>query len=721
MALPMLVNGADCGPINPLQGLTKQLDRDRGLQQDHFGAGRAGSSKEVFRSQYTSTPGIDQDAARFFSANVGSSSASPAPFDLSLMHNALPATASSHAQTPLHSTPSMKVSSTAWASDFMQHPPGRETQSALTQAFLSQPQPVHASPIHQEMGGTHQPEPTTWAPGFVNRMSSMTYQRPFNALGQASTPQLAQSPQYQVDDLKWNEAFSTHESVHVLPETVTEEALTRRAEDPDELARAAGSLIQAVQNEQNPKFQKSAFLGLMKQLRDGDVTVEGDKMVPKEGIQSEGINGWATDFQATSDVKGKGRAVERPIPSAYGYHSSTVDLIQVPQTPAVDESNGMSAEDEIDAYFRQENDAYIKYHNPQMAEQHPGLPSGLQAQTAEWDKLQDDWSKFEVTATGLRSVADYQFAQNNPYLNSEATRHHSMHSYSSESLHESVLQMEAAVQRDPKNAEAWYSLGVKQQENEREMKAISALRQALKLNPKHLPSWVAIAISHTNDGNRVGAHAAIQEWVNRNQRYSGAVEEYRRQFPMSDDMTQMDKTTYLVNCLVHMSRSTGEEIDADIQIALAVLMNSTEAYEKSKDCFLVALALRPDEPQLYNRVGATLANNGQASDALQYYYKALELNPSYIRARFNLGISCINLRRYQEASSHILDALALQEADAIRNHDGSDDKRGVTSTALWDSLKTCCLHLRRLDLATLCDRRDLEGETSPCSSSRLIH
>ena len=70
------------------------------------------------------------------------------------------------------------------------------------------------------------------------------------------------------------------------------------------------------------------------------------------------------------------------------------------------------------------------------------------------------------------------------------------------------------------------------------------------------------------------------------------------------------------------------------------------------------------------------------------------------------------LQRYQEASSHILDALALQESDAVRNLDGTDDKRGVTSTALWDSLKTCCLHLRRLDLASLCDRRDLEGENA---------
>ena len=36
---------------------------------------------------------------------------------------------------------------------------------------------------------------------------------------------------------------------------------------------------------------------------------------------------------------------------------------------------------------------------------------------------------------------------------------------------------------------------------------------------------------------------------------------------------------------------------------------------------------------LYNRVGATLANSGHADEALQYYYRALELNPGYIRAR----------------------------------------------------------------------------------------
>ena len=33
MSLPLLVNGAECGPSNPLQGLSKRFDQDRGVQQ----------------------------------------------------------------------------------------------------------------------------------------------------------------------------------------------------------------------------------------------------------------------------------------------------------------------------------------------------------------------------------------------------------------------------------------------------------------------------------------------------------------------------------------------------------------------------------------------------------------------------------------------------------------------------------------------------------------
>ena len=68
-------------------------------------------------------------------------------------------------------------------------------------------------------------------------------------------------------------------------------------------------------------------------------------------------------------------------------------------------------------------------------------------------------------------------------------------------------------------------------------------------------------------------------------------------------------------------------------------------------------------------------------------------------------------QRYGEAAQYILDALVLQDNDGVHDIGRVNEKRGITSDALWDSLKTTCVHMQRVDLATLCDKQDLEGRT----------
>ena len=143
--------------------------------------------------------------------------------------------------------------------------------------------------------------------------------------------------------------------------------------------------------------------------------------------------------------------------------------------------------------------------------------------------------------------------------------------------------MEAAVQRDPSNAARWYELGVKQQENEREQKAVQALRRALELDPTLLSAWLALAVSHTNEGDRMGAYNAIREWVERNPRYAAAVEQFRTLNPDAPDARPSEKLAKLMQCLMSIVReNAGGEIDADIQIALAVLLNTNEVRTSSR-------------------------------------------------------------------------------------------------------------------------------------------
>jgi len=158
-----------------------------------------------------------------------------------------------------------------------------------------------------------------------------------------------------------------------------------------------------------------------------------------------------------------------------------------------------------------------------------------------------------------------------------------LHSDVAHSRHrQNVLELEAAVQRNVENATAWFELGVKQQENEREHKALQALECAVELDPSHLPAWLALAISYTNDNNRQGTYDAIYEWVNRNAKYQNAVRQFFAQNVTNNSSLLAERYSQLIQCLITMARSdTTGEIDADIQIALAVLLNTNEVCRRT--------------------------------------------------------------------------------------------------------------------------------------------
>lgn len=65
----------------------------------------------------------------------------------------------------------------------------------------------------------------------------------------------------------------------ILDEAQERHSQDREAGDADDLARTAGQLLENVKGDQSRKFQESNFLSLMRQLRDKEVRVEGDKLV----------------------------------------------------------------------------------------------------------------------------------------------------------------------------------------------------------------------------------------------------------------------------------------------------------------------------------------------------------------------------------------------------------------------------------------------------------
>lgn len=287
------------------------------------------------------------------------------------------------------------------------------------------------------------------------------------------------------------------------------------------------------------------------------------------------------------------------------------------------------------------------------------------AQQREWEALQDamDADMMEETIAAAEQASGYSFQRNNPYVaDSEFTttsRHHRFHlgssplastsQYSASSAtsgpppSEGVLEKEAAVQRDPTSAQAWLELGIKQQENEREPMAIRALERALTLDPSLDEAELALAVSYTNEGERPKAFEALEKWVNLkvdgSPTYRIAVAELGKDNALSEELLNGsdqrnpvfaaglgERHAKLMETLITLARAGGTStsstaggtaVDADVQIALGVLFNTSEEYDKAGDCFAAALQTRPEDPLLFNRLGATLANSGKAEEAIQ--------------------------------------------------------------------------------------------------------
>lgn len=250
---------------------------------------------------------------------------------------------------------------------------------------------------------------------------------------------------HDIAESTWDKEFQSQETffkasapqLQPLEENQTGQARQQPPYDADDLARTAGLLVNSVKNEQNPKFRKSEFLGLMEQLRDRTVIVEGNHIIHADTGMSSATE-WSNGLQG--DIKGKGRAVGRP-PAPVGQVNATgmpAGLTrQGVSDPSSSTGESVAQEDLNDAYFRQENEEYAQYWN-EYSTQTVSQTQTASPESAAWDHLQRDWDQFEATSSGIKPVSNYQFQTNNPYLlhDSSRTRHHTVHLDELQTSHE---------------------------------------------------------------------------------------------------------------------------------------------------------------------------------------------------------------------------------------------------------------------------------------------
>ena len=286
-----------------------------------------------------------------------------------------------------------------------------------------------------------------------------------------------------------------------------------------------------------------------------------------------------------------------------------------------------------------------------------------------------------------------------------------------------ALAFEAAVQKDPAHIAAWNMLGSAQAQNEKEAPAIRALEQSLKLDSANLDALMGLAVSYTNEGYDATAYRTLERWLSTKYPQIIAPTDLSQvaEVGFTDRQQLHEKVTNLFIRAAQLSPD-GEHMDPDVQVGLGVLFYGDEEYEKAVDCFAAALASTESGTSnqqqqihlLWNRLGATLANSGRSEEAIAAYEKALTLNPNFVRARYNLGVSCINIGCYEEAAQHLLGALSMHRVveregrNRVQEVVGGVDEEKLErmmsmnqSTNLYETLRRVFGQMERRDLSKL--------------------
>ncbi|XP_014237057.1 peroxisomal targeting signal 1 receptor [Trichogramma pretiosum] len=337
-----------------------------------------------------------------------------------------------------------------------------------------------------------------------------------------------------------------------------------------------------------------------------------------------------------------------------------------------------------------------------------------------WANFRKEWEKSEKEFSGIPWSTDsdtfydpfkeYTFSEDNPMQSIPNPLEEGKRRLAEGDLPGAVLCFEACVKQEPENGEAWLLLGKTQAENEQDPLAIAALKKCLAIEPDNLTALLTLAVSYTNESYQIQACLTLKDWLLKNEKYKHLKSLKPSQRPSQPDVTTImfsDERDEVKDLYLQAARMQPHgTIDPDVQCGLGVLLNLANEYDKAADCFRAAIQARPEDPKLWNRLGAILANGQRSEEAIDAYHKALELSPGFIRARYNLGIACINLHVYKEAGEHLLTALNQQAA--AKGASGERAPTRVMSDTIWSTLRLVCSLMHKYDALKAIEDRDLE-------------
>lgn len=256
-------------------------------------------------------------------------------------------------------------------------------------------------------------------------------------------------------------------------------------------------------------------------------------------------------------------------------------------------------------------------------------------------------------------------------------------------LSQAIRSFELELQHNnPDNATAWRMLGRCHAENDMDPEAIKCLEAAVDRDPYSPESLLALGVSYVNELNHERALENMKAWFTHNPKYAGMelpTDIYGAAGGSSPKESAFEEVKQLL-----LSALAFDATDADdVHEALGVIYNVIKDYDSAAESLRKAVETRPNDYQLWNKLGATLANGSQSDQALPAYHRALQLKPKYARAWLNMAISHSNLQDHDEAARCYLQTLSLNPG---AKHCWTYLRMALSCAERWDLLPFCFSH-----------------------------
>lgn len=197
------------------------------------------------------------------------------------------------------------------------------------------------------------------------------------------------------------------------------------------------------------------------------------------------------------------------------------------------------------------------------------------------------------------------------------------------STNEAINQYEQAIRICPDFLEATIKLGTQYLQLNQDKHAAGLFNKAIEINDKIVDAYIGLSISQLSAGYSDEALDTLS--------LASAIQ------PNSSLLFSETASLHFKHSIKHDNVYFGGSID-DAAITKAVI-----------DAHIKQISLRPQNPDLYYRLGILMMNAGDEEKAIESFSAALKINPLYARARTKLAVCLYQTGRKEDALKHLSD------------------------------------------------------------------